>query len=244
MTMDENTVVSGGKTDQQAASWTAGGNVYIVSGVVDINGATITSGEAKTNGGSKQANNIYICSAGTVNLNSGKIENTVNGAQNIYFEGGKLNIKGGQIVNTATGSRNIASKASVNGVVNMSGGEIYGCITGTENQNSTLNMSGSAKLTTNGTNVKGNIVSISVMINISKLNPDARIGFQCSGVGGVESTDALGGEKFLANILDDTYDVSMSDLSVYIASDKYNRTYELFIRDGKLYAKQTSQTAK
>jgi hypothetical protein len=165
------------------------------------NGKTIAlTKDGKTTNG--HGGNVALLKAtAQLNLYGGEISNgsTVQWGGNVYLYPGTLNMSGGIIkggsVNGNKGNMSANITMRPGAVINMSGGEIYGCITGTENQNSTLNMSGSAKLTTNGTNVKGNIVSISVMINISKLNPDARIGFQCSGVGGVESTDALGGEE-------------------------------------------------
>ncbi len=125
VSLDKDSVLSGGKIDQQVASWSAGANVYLSNGTLDINGGSITGGSIDSKG-SAQGNNIHICPNGTVNLNSGKVENTAEGNQNIYVEGGTLNIKGGQIINTATSSRNISAKADVDGVVNMSGGEIVG----------------------------------------------------------------------------------------------------------------------
>ena len=128
-------------------------------------------------------------------------------------------------------------------VINMSGGIIDGRITQCHTGNTTLNFSGSAKIPGNGS--KGNNVSTSVTVNIGKLDAGAYIGFQCSGAGGADSADTLNGNKFLANINDPaSYDISKSSISVYMSSDNYNRTYELFVENGKLYAKQTSRTAK
>ncbi len=121
VTIDQNITLTGGNADN-------GGAVYVESGTLNINGATIS--------GNKNGVNV---AGGTININSGTIQNNDVG---IHLAGGTVNLNGGAInvnsnygVNVAGGTININSGTIQNndvgihltsGMVNASGGTISG----------------------------------------------------------------------------------------------------------------------
>ena len=256
--------VYGGTVSGGQAVGTHGGNVAILgSGVLNLEGGKIVSGQSKqhvspskvddkgdpvkTNG--HGGNVALLSSTAVLNIIDGEISGGVTSqwGGNVYLYPGTMNMEGGKITGGKVGTNAANMNANIglrnSAVINMSGGIIDGRISHNSTGTSTLNFSGTAKIPSNS--ASGNNVSTSVTVNIGKVEEGAYIGFQCSGVGGVNSTDSLGGNKFLANINDiDSYKTSMSSISVYIANDNYKRTYELFVEDGKLYAKQSSLTLK
>ena len=231
-----------------------GGNIAI-KGTMNMYGGTVTKGKTTKTTANGHGGNIALLNAKAVlNMTGGEVTNG-NGVQwagNIYLFPGTFNMSGGTVKNgTINGApNNMGANITMRGgaVINMKGGIIQGRVTGASTGVKTLNFSGSAKIPGDIANVSGNNVSVAVTVNIGKVNEDAVIGFQYSAPSGT-ATDAetllTNNKLFLANVNDpDSYDMSMSGFSAYLENDQYKRSYELYIEDGKLYAKQSSRTLK
>ena len=175
----EDGTVTGGKSENH------GGNIYITgSGIMDMNGGTVSGGMAMGSG--KSGGNVYVEGTGRLTIADGEIiDGSCRNIGGNIFVSGEMEMKGGTVsggqrcaiaedgtvtkTNFASGNINV-----VNGKLTMSGGYIdgYVAITSTSAPGAVMTLTGDAKIGTTGnylTLVGGTVLNIPGQLDANAL---------------------------------------------------------------------------